>query len=85
MELTYKTTTIGLAAYLTSNNDPLLHLVQQHENKKKLYYIPKEAAKFKKELDLKELPIEGHKTVVLYAKKIKTAAKHLALQQMQTR
>ena len=49
VELTYKTTTIGRASYLTSTNDPLLHLVQWHENKNKLYSIPKEAAKFKKE------------------------------------
>lgn len=86
MELTYKTTTIGLTAYLyMSTNNSLLYLVQQHENKKKLYYIPKEAARFKKELDLKEMLPEGNETTVVYAKRIKTAAKYQGLQQMQTR
>ena len=75
MELSYKTTTIGLAAYLTSTNDSPLHLVQQHESSKNLYSIPKEALKFKKELDLKELQLEGDETAALYAKRIKTDAK----------
>ena len=35
-ELSYKTTTVGLAAYLTSTNDSLLRLVQQQESRKML-------------------------------------------------
>ena len=73
VELSYKTTTIGLAAYLTSTNDSLIRLVQQHEStRKKLYSIIKEASKFKKELDLKELQPEDDETATLYAKRIKT-------------
>lgn len=81
VELSYKTTTIGLAAYLTSTNDSLIRLVQQHEStRKKLYSIIKEASNFKKELDLKELQPEDDETAALYAKRIKTGAKHQGLQ-----
>lgn len=85
VELFYKTTTIGLAVYLSSTNVSLIRLVQQHEStRKKLYSILKEASKFKKELDLKELQPEDDETAALYAKRIKTGAKHQGLQQMQT-
>ena len=85
MELSHKTTTVGLAAYLTLTNDSLLRIVQQRENRLKLYSIPKEPAKFKKELDLKELQPEDNEAAEQYTKKIKTGVKHLGLQQMQTR
>ena len=79
--ISYKTTTIGLATYLTSTNDSLIRLVQQHEStRKKLYSIIKEASNFKKELDLKELQPEDDETAALYAKRIKTGAKHQGLQ-----
>ena len=81
VELSCKTTTIGLAAYLTSTNDSLIRLVQQHKStRKKLYSIIKEASNFKKELDLKELQPEDDETAALYAKRIKTGAKHQGLQ-----
>lgn len=79
MELSHKTTTIGLAAYLTSTNDSLLRIVQQRESRKKLYSMPKEAAKFKKELDLKELQPEDDEASAQYAKRIKTGVKHQGL------
>ena len=79
VELTYKTTTISLAAYLKSTNDPLLHLVQQHENEKKFYSIPKEAAKFMKggsKSQRTACQLKVVKQWYQYAKKIKTASKH---------
>ena len=85
VELSHKTTTIGLATYLTSTNDSLLHIVQQRESiSKRLYSIPKEAAKFKKELDLKELQLEDDEAGAQYAKRIKTG-KTPGLQQTQNR
>ena len=49
VELFYKTTTIGLAAYLSSTNVSLIRLVQQHEStRKKLYSILKEASNSRK-------------------------------------
>lgn len=79
MELSHKTTTIGFAAYLTSTNDSLLRIVQQRESRKKLYSMPKEAAKFKKELDLRELQPEDDEASAQNAKRIKTGVKHQGL------
>ena len=79
VELSHKTTTIGFAAYLTSTNDSLLRIVQQRESRKKLYSMPKEAAKFKKELDLRELQPEDDEASAQNAKRIKTGVKHQGL------
>ena len=45
LDLSLKTTTIGLNAYLTGNNDPLLQIVKYHEQRKKLYSVTKESSK----------------------------------------
>ena len=84
LELTYKTTTIGvdLAAYLTSSNDRLLHLVQRHDKKEKLFSIQREAEKYKQELHLQETAPTRNETVVLHAKKIKATAKQQGQQQL---
>ena len=37
LELTFKTTNIGVNSYLTSTEDPLSRLVKQHEDRRKLY------------------------------------------------
>ena len=55
LELSPKTTTIGLNAYLTSNNKPLLQIVKYHEQRKTLYSATKGAAKFCKELGIPEI------------------------------
>ena len=39
IETTYKTTTIGLATYLEKSDDPLLKLVNQHEESRKFFSI----------------------------------------------
>ena len=49
LELLLKTTTTGLNAYLTSNDDLLLQIIKFHEQKKKIYSATREAAKFCKE------------------------------------
>ena len=48
IETTYKTTTIGVATYLEKSDDPLLKLVNQHEESRKSYSIKKYADIFKK-------------------------------------
>ena len=70
---------------MTSSNDRLLHLVQQHEEKKKLYSITREAEKYKHELDLQETPRRDDETAILHAKKIKAKAKHQGQKQLQKR
>lgn len=39
LEMTYKTTTIGLNIYLQSSGDRILQVVLQHEKKKKLHLV----------------------------------------------
>ena len=76
LELTYKTTTIGLDTYLTSTEDPLLQLVKHHEGRKKLYSTKKEAAKFKQELNIPETPARENEATTKYARRVKQKAKH---------
>ncbi len=55
LELTFKTTNIGLDTYLTSTEDTMiLQIVEHHEDRNKIFSIKKEAAKFKQELNLSE-------------------------------
>ena len=78
LELTLKTTTIGLDAYLTKTDDPLLRIV-----KHQFYSISKEADTFKKELDAPEIaPTESEGTTT-YAKRVKQKVKHLGQQHLQ--
>ena len=46
LELSYKTSTIGLLQYLDLTNDWMLQLVRVHENSKRSHSIVKESRKF---------------------------------------
>ena len=46
---------IGLAMYLKDSEDALLQLVREHDRRKKLFSIQKEAQKFTQELNLPNL------------------------------
>ena len=76
LELTLKTTTIGLDTYLSSTEDPLLQLVKHDEDRKKLYSIKKEAAKFKQERNIPEIPQTENEATTRYACRVKQKAKH---------
>ena len=52
LQVTYKTTTIGLNSYLESSEDRMLHAVLQHEKKKKLHSLVKESREFKFQLNM---------------------------------
>ncbi len=45
LDLTFRTTTMGLDTYLTSTEDPRRQLVKDHEDIKTLFSIEKEASK----------------------------------------
>ncbi|XP_071795627.1 uncharacterized protein [Asterias amurensis] len=83
LELTFKTSTIGLDAYLTKTNDPLLQIVKQHDDKKKLYSIKKEAVKFKRELDYSEITPSDNEATTIYTKRVKKTAKTKGHEQLQ--
>ncbi len=81
-ELTFRTTTIDLDTYLTSTEDPLLQLVEHHQDRKKLFPIKKQAAKFKQELNLPEIPPTENRTTTKYARRVKVKAKQQGQLQM---
>ena len=82
LETVYKTSTIGLNAYLENTNDRLLKLVYQHETKKKLYSVNKETRKFRTELGMPEHTRKQNEPVTNYAKRVKSTAKQKALEKL---
>ena len=58
LELSYKTTTIGLKKYLDTTTDWMLQFVNTPEKQKKKYSISKENYKFANQLDLSPKEIE---------------------------
>ena len=82
-EISYKTTTIGLAEYLDNSDDWMLQRANPHENTKKLHSIFKESAKFSRQLDLEInngnhshlKPTENHKKLWTETTEIKVTRK----------
>ena len=62
LEMTYKTTTIGLNSYLESSEYRMLHAVLQHEKKKKLHSLVKESWKFKFQFNMARKEINKYET-----------------------
>ena len=67
LETAYKSTTIGLETYLRNTDDALVQLVLQHETKKKLYSMQKEAEKFNKEFEVPNLKREANERITKFA------------------
>ena len=78
LETAYKSTTIGLETYLRNSDDALLQLVLQHETKKKLYSIQKEAEKFKREFEVPNLKSEANERITKFARRVKQKVKQQA-------
>ena len=75
IELTYKITTAGLETYLRENKDSMMKLVLEHEKKKKLYSVTKEATKFLQELGIDQTQYKETDSVTKKAKEIKNLVK----------
>ena len=87
LELSYKTSTLGLSQYLDQTNDWMLQLVNLHENSKKLHSVIKESEKFYRELNL-ERQENNHLTTNStseIARKRKKSAKYAGLKQLESR
>ena len=52
LQLSHKTSTIGLFQYLNNTHDWMLQMVNLHESTKKLHFVKKESDKFSRELEL---------------------------------
>eukprot|EP00794_Sanderia_malayensis_P013027 gene13027-14365_t len=76
LELTYKTSTVGMKHYLHFSNDWMLQLVLQHESTKKLYSILKEGGKFEREFEVDPIVEKQQLGATKVAKKAKISAKN---------
>ena len=57
LEITYKTTTIGLNTYLNNKDDNLLKIARDHDSGKKTMSIHHQAEKYGRELSLPEAEV----------------------------
>ena len=78
LETAYKSTTTEMETYLRNTDDALLQLVLQHETKKKLYSIQKEAAKFRREFEVPNLDRAANERVTKFARRVKQRVKQQA-------
>ena len=69
---------MGLETYLRITDDALLQLVLQHETKKKLYSIQKEAEKFRREFGVPNLDRAANERVTKFARRVKQKVKQQA-------
>ena len=84
IELTYKITA-GLETYLRESKDRMMKLVLEHEKRKKLCSVTKEAAKFRQELGIDQTEHKETDSVTKKAKKVKELVKKHGKEQIQIR
>ena len=76
LELSYKTSTIGLFRYLNLSDDWMLQLALKHEKEKGPHSVVKEAKTFVREIDLDlETQFDGEMKNIENAQKLKRIAK----------
>ena len=85
LEITYKTTTIGLNSYLNNKDDYLLKMAREHDRGKKTMSIHHQAAKFGRELSLPEAEVVENEPAASYARRVKLKAKYQALEQLKSK
>ena len=71
LEITYKTTTIGLNTYLNNKDDYLLKIARDHDRGKKTMSIHHQAAKYGRELSLPEAEVAENEPATTYARRVK--------------
>ena len=59
LELSYKTTTVGLDKCLEETEDTILHFVKDQDGRKSLYSISKQSMTFSRELDCLQYHLQG--------------------------
>ena len=82
LEMSYKTTVIGLDTYIQNNYDWMIQLVNQHERNKKLHSVTKEAQRYRRELNLDDNDNVEATTPTKAAKSSKGKAKQEILKGM---
>ena len=77
LEMSYKTSTIGLNRYFEQSQDWIMNLVLSHERNKTLHSVVKEARKYCLEIDLNiDKEFEENLSPTMNAKKLKQHAKN---------
>ena len=84
LELSYKTSTVGLSQYLRNSQDWMLKLVTSHENTKKLHSILKDSEQFSRERGI-EMQADEELNHTAIAKKTKQVAKQKGLKMIEER
>ena len=79
LELSYKTTTIGLHKYLQETHDTLLHFVTDHDDRKSLYSISRQSVKFSRELGVAAISPAVDETNITYPHRTKAKWESKAL------
>ena len=85
LELSCKSTTIGLDKYLQETQDTLLHFVKNHDDRKSLYSISRQSMKFGRELGMPAIPPAEDEANTNYASRTKAKAKHQGRQQLRSK
>ena len=85
IELTFKIVTVGLETYLRESKDEMMKLVLEHEKKKKLYSVTKEATKFCRELEVDQPGHRETNSVTNKAKEVNNIVKKQGKEQIRTR
>jgi len=83
LELSYKTTSIGLDKYLQETQDILLHFVKDHQ--RSLYYISSQSMKFSREHEVPAISHVEDEASTTYPHKTKAKAKHQGRQQLRSK
>ena len=78
IETTYKTTTIGLDAYINCRVDRLIDIIREHERVRNTTSVHREAEKFKRELNTPDLETKLDEPATEYARRMKHIAKEQA-------
>ena len=85
IELTYKTTAIGLHKYLETTKEWIMELVRKHKNSKKLESFAKESRRYMRELNIGKQEGLSHKLAPTEAaKKMKQEAKSESLKNLKS-
>ena len=85
LEITYKTTTIGLNTYLNNKDDYLLKIARDHDCGKKTMSIYHQAAKYGRELALPEAEVVENAPATSYARRVKLKPKHQDFEQLRSK
>ena len=82
LELSFKTTTIGLEMYMEKTTDPFLQIVKEHRGKTNVSSITKDAKRFRNELDIPNISSNENEASTIYARRVKSKAKEKGQQKL---